>query len=309
MTSIKCPQCGLVNWAEAGACKRCGAIFAGFEAQGQAAPGHWSGSPNEEPYSQGYNQQGYEQQGYGQHAYNHQGYRNMPYSYTCAPAGPKNTGLAIASMVLGILGMVTFGLFGILGLLGLILGVIALGKAKSHPATYGGQGFAIAGIVTSCLSMVATVGVIFAIAIPNLLASRKAANEGAAISSLRALNAAEATYQSTTGEGSYGTMDELYRASLVEPALASGTKSGYRFVVRTAPHAAGNPASFEIVATPVERGGASATGTRSFFVDESGVIRVNKSGLEASIEDPPLGELNGPAENIYRNARRMDYRY
>src|SRR5437867_6706429 len=55
------------------------------------------------------------------------------------------------------------------------------------------------------LIVVAIIGIIAAIAIPNLLASRRAANEGSAQQSLRTISSAEATYYSTSGNGNYGT--------------------------------------------------------------------------------------------------------
>mgnify|MGYP001770890182 FL=1 len=59
------------------------------------------------------------------------------------------------------------------------------------------------------LIVVAIIGIIAAIAIPNLLASRRAANEASAISTLRTIVSAEATYQSTAGAGQYGNLVNL----------------------------------------------------------------------------------------------------
>src|SRR6266566_4994761 len=56
------------------------------------------------------------------------------------------------------------------------------------------------------LIVVAIIGIIAAIAIPNLLASKRAANEGSAIASLRTMTGAEATYQSSVGAGEYGDL-------------------------------------------------------------------------------------------------------
>ncbi len=54
------------------------------------------------------------------------------------------------------------------------------------------------------LIVVAIIGIIAAIAIPNLLASRRAANEGSAQSSLRTIHSSQATYQATAGNGNFG---------------------------------------------------------------------------------------------------------
>src|SRR5207248_5083637 len=81
------------------------------------------------------------------------------------------------------------------------------------------------------LIVVAIIGIIAAIAIPNLLASRRAANEGSAQQSLRTISSAEATYYSTSGNGNYGTFAYLMTQSLVDSVLGSGQKSGYNFAV------------------------------------------------------------------------------
>ena len=72
------------------------------------------------------------------------------------------------------------------------------------------------------LVVVIIIAIIAAIAIPNLLASRRAANEASAISTLRTYHSAEATYQATTGNSTnYGTETQL--AGLVDAILATET--------------------------------------------------------------------------------------
>src|SRR3954454_8847225 len=89
------------------------------------------------------------------------------------------------------------------------------------------------------LIVVVIIGIIAAIAIPNLLAARRSANEGSAVSACRTLHGAQMTYASTYGNGNYaGTatatgvpslpaLTELGTPGLVDAVLASGTKSGY----------------------------------------------------------------------------------
>src|ERR1700674_5877529 len=84
------------------------------------------------------------------------------------------------------------------------------------------------------LIVVAIIGIIAAIAIPNLLASRRAANEGSAQSSLRTIHSSEAVYQATQGNGNFGTLANLMPQTLVDSVLgqtsaAASAKSGYVF--------------------------------------------------------------------------------
>src|SRR5256884_991119 len=120
------------------------------------------------------------------------------------------------------------------------------------------------------LIVVAIIGIIAAIAIPNLLASRRAANEGSAEQSLRTISSAEATYQSTAGGGSYGTMNDLGSQSLIDSVLASGQKSGYNFITGTA-HAA-STTTFTVGVDPRNPSGVSGDRNRDIFIEHTGVL-------------------------------------
>ena len=208
---------------------------------------------------------------------------------TETPVAKPRRGLAITSLVLGILGLPTLGLVGIGALAGIALGVIALVNASRHPAEYAGRGFAIAGIALSVLSvsvMPFVLGIVAAIAIPSLLRARVAANEAAAIGDIRTVISAEAEYQTANG-GYYGPLEclaaprnclpsyagpSLLDASLLE----AGARRGY---VRSfhGDAALGLPAgvsssslrSFAYVAVPEDQG---RTGVRSFCGDATGRI-------------------------------------
>jgi prepilin-type N-terminal cleavage/methylation domain-containing protein len=133
------------------------------------------------------------------------------------------------------------------------------------------------------LIVVVIIGIVAAIAIPNLLASRRAANEGSAISALRTLHGAQTTYQATTGNGNFGTMAQLQGAGLVDSVVGGATtapnaKAGYYYTVTATAAAAGNPAIFSIDSQPVTHtstSAISATGTRRFFIIETGVVYTN----------------------------------
>ena len=146
------------------------------------------------------------------------------------------------------------------------------------------QGFSL----IELLIVVAIIGIIAAIAIPNLLASRRAANEGSAQQSLRTMSSAEATYQSTAGNGSYGTIAMLGSQSLVDSVLASGTKSGYLFTMNPI---AGPPAQFWAYALPATTSGVGATGTRRFAIAEDGVLRGDTTLTTAPADRAAVGAM------------------
>ncbi len=129
------------------------------------------------------------------------------------------------------------------------------------------------------LIVVAIIGIIAAIAVPNLLQSKAAANEASAISSLRHLVTSEITYSATTGSGSYATaLTDLSAAELIDSVLGAGSKDGYTFVV------AGTANTFTVTAEPTTPG---TTGNRYFFADQSGVIRASTL-QQAAVGDDPL---------------------
>lgn len=132
------------------------------------------------------------------------------------------------------------------------------------------------------LIVVAIIGIIAAIAIPNLLASRRAANEGSAQSSMRTIHSSQAVYQSTAGNGEFGSLADLAGQNLLDSVLGSGTKSGYDFLCPDANLAAGPPATFYATSNPNDVGLATRTGNRSFTIAEDGILRGEVSDTPAA---------------------------
>ena len=123
------------------------------------------------------------------------------------------------------------------------------------------------------LIVIAIIGIIAAIAIPNLLASRRAANEGSAQQTLRTLHSSEATYQATSGQGNFGPLTEMRTVNLIDSVLAAGTKSGYNFnIVPVALVVNISPSTFHATAVPTVTTGVSQTGTRRFAVTDDGIM-------------------------------------
>ena len=122
------------------------------------------------------------------------------------------------------------------------------------------------------LIVVAIIGIIAAIAIPNLLASRRAANEASAQSSCRTIHSAEAAWQATGGNGAFGDAPTLGLNSLIDSSLVTLTKSGYNFTV-AATNGLGSNAAFFATAFPITLTGVAQTGTRRFGITQVGVMR------------------------------------
>ena len=111
-------------------------------------------------------------------------------------------------------------------------------------------------------------------------------NEECTISALRAVHGAQIMYQATVGNGSFGSFNQLYVASLIGQSLASGFRHGYSFSCIVIPATATAPAFFKISVTPVNYG---ASGIRSFYIDATGIVRgADKNGAPADENDPPI---------------------
>ncbi|HVZ60244.1 MAG TPA: prepilin-type N-terminal cleavage/methylation domain-containing protein [Terriglobales bacterium] len=151
--------------------------------------------------------------------------------------------------------------------------------------TYKPNGFSL----IELLIVVAIILIISAIAIPNLMRSRMAANEASAVGSLRTINSAEISYQTTypsvgfTGLSALGGAGGTSTgAGLLDSVLAAGTKSGYSFAVTTS---GSSPITgYSVTGQPSTPG---ITGQRYFFTDHSGVIRQNPSAA-ATVSSTPL---------------------
>ena len=187
----------------------------------------------------------------------------------------KTAGLAVASLVLGIIGFllsitIIGALIGLpLGLIALILGIIALVNISKNKETLGGAGLAITGIVMSAVSflMIPIIALMAAIAIPNLLRARLMANEAAAISSLHTISTAAESYRAAQNPPTYPA-----NLSEMDMSLGTGEKQGYTFE-----YSRTDNSHYSCQAKPVT---ADVTGRRVFYVDESGVIRLNGPGCD-----------------------------
>jgi prepilin-type N-terminal cleavage/methylation domain-containing protein len=150
------------------------------------------------------------------------------------------------------------------------------------------------------LIVVAIILIIAAIAIPNLLRARMAANESSAVASIRTINTAEVTYNSTYptvgfapaltnlgGALGVACVPSSTTACLIDAVLSSNGnpagsgKSGYMFATGAGTVSGGVNVGYTAVATPVTR---NQTGIRAFCAEEDGVVRVDPAGVCSNTE-------------------------
>jgi len=147
--------------------------------------------------------------------------------------------------------------------------------------------------------VVAVIGILAAIALPQLIRSRMSGNEAAAIAALRTITSAQTQFQTSgfadadaDNVGDYGPLNGA--TSLANPApgtapfidevLATGAKNGYSFAV-TVNNAGNGDEAYTCTARPVTYG---RTGVRGFFLDESGVIRFETANVAPTVDSDPL---------------------
>ena len=164
--------------------------------------------------------------------------------------------------------------------------------------------------------VVAIIAIIAAIAIPNLLRARLAANESSAISALRTLSSAEETFRTSgvkdqdgDGLGEYGTLSEMAGLAaigtgtavadppFIDNQLGQGNKSGYTFALSVAGCITGvtatNASEIDYFASawPVAY---SRSGNRTFCIDASGVLRQSDIGGGAVTTCAPMTSITSP---------------
>ena len=150
------------------------------------------------------------------------------------------------------------------------------------------------------LIVVAIILIIAAIAIPNLLRARMAANESSAVASVRTVTTGQVTYQTAYPTVGYASalvnlggalgvacVPSSTTACLIDSVLANngnpagGGKSGYSFTSGAGTAIAGTYVGYTIKAIPLA---VNQTGIRGFCAEEDAVIRVDPAGVCSGAE-------------------------
>ena len=143
------------------------------------------------------------------------------------------------------------------------------------------------------LIVVAIILIIAAIAIPNLIKSKMAANEASAVGSVRTINTGEVNYAAACpAVGFSASLLELNTGAacaggtgIIDPVLAAGAKAGYVFTYATVAGADGLNDTYTQTGVPATVG---TTGQRGFYSDQTGVIRYTLTGVAPTVASPSL---------------------
>ena len=193
-------------------------------------------------------------------------------------------GLAMASLVVGIISIPTFGLLAVGGITGIILGAVALSKIKNDPEVYGGKGLAIAGIVTSAVSLILfSLSIVAAIALPRLQQSLMRGRETAAVKSLLTIHQNQIHYKSLKGH--YATLQELGEAGLIDNTyLNSAIVGSYTYD--------DSDISEQTYCVHADRA-SNIAAARDFIICEDGIVRYLESKAKGTVKRGEGQRLNG----------------
>jgi len=191
----------------------------------------------------------------------------MSVSYSdIQPRRRPRKGLAIASLVLGIISIPTLGLLVVGAITAIVLGAVAISRIKKEPAIYGGKGMAVAGIITGVASLL-LIAVSGAITVPQMIHGLQHGRESAAIQTLRAIHNIEMNFEASNSR--FATLEELAKSSLIDRNYSGGNAvSGYVY--------SSSSVSQKTYCVHAVRAGDSVA-RRDFVICEDGVIRFAES--------------------------------
>ncbi|CAN5374572.1 hypothetical protein BH10ACI2_BH10ACI2_00960 [soil metagenome] len=136
------------------------------------------------------------------------------------------------------------------------------------------------------LIVIVIIGILASLAIAGLLASKRSANEGSAVSTMRLIHGAQMTYATSYGSGEYagdiggGTLtafNVIHGLGLVDDVVGSGSKSGYNFVGGREVATTSSPAQFFFSAIPISSNSTMGTGNSRFAIATDGVVRTDQT--------------------------------
>jgi prepilin-type N-terminal cleavage/methylation domain-containing protein len=140
--------------------------------------------------------------------------------------------------------------------------------------------------------VIAIIGILIAVGVTGWRAALRAANEAAAIKTLRTIAEQQMLYYNAHQRTSFGTFDEMLKENLLDTRFGGATPvvDGYVYNMRVIPKSTTQQAGFAINTDPQVSEGVGATGKNHFYLDsDTNTIHVNET-QPATATDPPIGQ-------------------
>jgi len=140
--------------------------------------------------------------------------------------------------------------------------------------------------------VIAIIGILIAVGVTGWRAAVRAANEAAAIKTLRSIAEQQMLYYSAHQRTAFGTFDEMLKENLLDTRFAGTTPvvDGYVYAMKVIPKSTTQQSGYSINADPQVSEGVGATGKNHYYVDsDTNTIHVNAT-QPASATDPPIGQ-------------------
>jgi len=140
--------------------------------------------------------------------------------------------------------------------------------------------------------VIAIIGILIAVGVTGWRAAVRAANEAAAIKTLRSIAEQQMLYYNAHQRSSFGTFEEMLKENLLDTRFNSSTPivDGYVYTMKVIPKSTSQQAGYTINADPQVTEGVAATGKNHFYVDsDTNTIHVNPN-QPATVTDPPIGQ-------------------
>ena len=145
-----------------------------------------------------------------------------------------------------------------------------------------GQGFTLIEV----LIVIAIIGILASIVIPQYYGSVSKANEAAAVGILNSIRVAQAKYV-VDHKGQYGAFRQLFEEGHLDKRFNFDEPHyrGYVFVITLAPKSEGRAATYSVNANPEQSEGLGATGGNFYYIDPESGICSSKVGPATAADD------------------------
>lgn len=140
--------------------------------------------------------------------------------------------------------------------------------------------------------VIAIIGILIGVGIAGYRSAIKAANEAAAVKTLRSIQEQQMLYFNAHQRSSFGTFEEMRKENLLDSRFDGTTPvvDGYVYTMKVIPKSTTQQAGYTINADPQVATGVSATGKNHYYVDsDTNTVHVN-ADQPATASDPPIGQ-------------------